>query len=120
MNRDKPCSDEADNFWSVPDRFNILDALSLSFSFVYFLIIIAALFKTETESLLVLQSNMNLLMSTILGGYFGDQIVNRFSKTKAENIRNINNDIESQNLELYGDTSDMESYDDFIYEEDEL
>lgn len=105
---------ETGSFWSLPDRFSILDALSLSFSFVYFTIIIAALFNTESESLLVLQSNMNLLMSTILGGYFGDQIVNRFSKQKTDRLITLNSEIEAQN----SNNSETESYDNFIYEEE--
>lgn len=72
------------SFWSLPDGFSILDALALSFSIIYFSIVITALFNPEAENLLELQSNMNLLMSTILGGYFGDQIVSRVTQSKKE------------------------------------
>ena len=67
-------------FFSFPDGFSIVDILALSFSTVYFAVVLVASFKPDTKYILEIQSNMNLLMATILGGYFGDQMVSRWKR----------------------------------------
>ena len=87
MSRGKNRTRKADTFWSKPDGLSIVDVLALGFSAAYYLIVVMAVMGgEEAAALAAIQANMNLPISTILGGYFGDQIVQHWHRSKPEAI----------------------------------
>ena len=73
-----------DSFWSRPDGVSIVDVLALSFTVMYAGAIAMALLTPSHPNIVQIQSNMNLPMSTILGGYFGDQIIRHWHREKVD------------------------------------
>ncbi len=79
---------QQDSFWSRPDGVSIVDVLALSFTLMYGGIIAVALLSRDHPTIVQIQSNMNLPISTILGGYFGDQIVRHWHREKKQTEEN--------------------------------
>ena len=75
---------QQDSFWSRPDGVSIVDVLALSFTLMYGGIVAMALFVKDHPTIVQIQSNMTLPISTILGGYFGDQIVRHWHREKKQ------------------------------------
>lgn len=84
-----------DSFWSKPDGMSIVDVLALGFSGAYCLVVAMAIFGDNSD-LAIIQSNMNLPISTILGGYFGDQIVQHWQRSKPESVK-LEQELEEKN-----------------------
>lgn len=75
-----------ESFWSKPDGMSIVDVLALSFSAVYLTVVTLGLTRPQYINATEIQSNMNMLMTTILGGYFGDQIVQHWKNGDIERV----------------------------------
>ncbi len=74
-----------DSFWSRPDGMSIVDVLALGFAITYWLLVVMVIFGGPAMAgLATIQANMNLPISTILAGYFSDQVVRHWQRDKAE------------------------------------
>lgn len=74
------------SFWSRADGMSIIDLLALTFSTVYLFLILHALLFDGGDTAIQLQGQMNFAISTILGGYFGDQMVQHYQKSKEKQV----------------------------------
>lgn len=69
--------------WSNPNGFSIVDALAISFAFIFLASAIYIMVVPAMEQIEVLRILAQPVM-VILGGYFGDQIVKGYTGCKHE------------------------------------
>lgn len=63
-------------FWSRPNGISLFDIFSIAFVISYLILVYRAV-VIQTSVAVEIQGNMNILMTTIIGSYAGDQITNR-------------------------------------------
>ncbi|SET55031.1 hypothetical protein SAMN05660297_02730 [Natronincola peptidivorans] len=78
------------SIWTDPEGFSIIDMLALSFSITYLCLVVLAVWKSS-EVAIQIQGQMNIPMGTIIGGYFGDQIIQHFSNSRVNQNKSTRN-----------------------------